>query len=47
MNSHFKLQDINELFKKVQKANQDTEQWYKIITDIPKNNNLLKDRSLI
>lgn len=47
MNSHFKLQDINELFKKVQKANQDTEQWYKIITDIPKNNNLLKDKDII
>lgn len=47
MNSHFKLQDINELFKKVQKANQDTEQWYKIITDIPKNDNLLKDKDMI
>lgn len=47
MNDHFKLQDINELFKKVQKANQDTEQWYKIITDIPKNDNLLKDKDII
>lgn len=47
MTGHFKLQDINELFKKVQKANQDTEQWYKIITDIPKNDNLLKDKDII
>lgn len=47
MNNHLKQQDINELFTKAQKANENIEQWYKIITDIPKNDNLLKEKNII